>query len=346
MTSRRTRPAHADVSRLLYLDSAPARLLVLLFVVANAVFMVTTADLLIRVWPSLVAMALVWGCAVLLVRASSDPFPWPDTLAVLSVVVISSVLMSFALPVDTNPGRAIWHLGANTWLLFFLALRNRAWMAWVGMGAMSAVTAIWGTVTGLGPAVGLTLLQSHMGILLVGTLFAVILRTTSLRINILNERSVRSAVDSAATDAARQVRRARVAELATVAVPLLQKIAQEEPLDAADRMDFAITEAQLRDSVRGRSLAVPAVETASAAARRRGVDVMLLDDRGESIDDGETLERIQTTVVDVLDAAAGGHVTVRLQPAGRTAAVTIVAADGDHVSRLTLGHDGHTLDGA
>lgn len=346
MSRQRDRHAHADVSRLLYLDSAPARLLVLLFVVANAVFMVSTAHLLIRVWPSLVALVLVWGCAVLLVRASSDPFPWPDTLAVLSVVVISSVLMSFALPVDTQPGRAIWHLGANTWLLFFLALRNRAWMAWVGMGALSAVTAIWGAATGLGPMVGLTLLQSHMGILLVGTLFAMILRTTSLRIDILNERSVRSAVDSAATDAARQVRRARVAELATVAVPLLEKIAQGVPLDANDRMDFAITEAQLRDSVRGRSLAVPAVETATAAARRRGVEVMLLDDRGQSIDDGEALDRITTAVVDVLDAARGGHVTARLQPAGRPAAVTIVAADGEQVSRLTLGHDGHPLEGA
>lgn len=338
--------ARAEVSRLLFLHSAPARLLVLLFVVTNAVFVVTTADLLMRVWPALVAMALVWGSAVLLVRASPDPFPWPDTFVVLSVVVFSSVLMSFALPVATNPGRAVWHLGANTWLLFFLALRSRALAAWVGMAVMTAITAVWGALTGLGPTVGLTMMQSHVGILLVGTLFAVLLRTTSLRIDILNERSVRSAVDSAATAAARQVRRARVAELATVAVPLLEKITAGAPLDADDRMEFAITEAQLRDSVRGRSLALPAVEAASAAARRRGVDVMLLDDRGESIDDGETLARIVTTVVDVLNAAHGGHVTVRLQPAGRAAAATIVAADGDHVSRLTLGHDGHTLDGA
>lgn len=336
----------ADVSRLLFLDSAPARGLVLLFVVANAVFVVTTADQLKIIWPALVAMALVWGAAVLLVRARPDPFPWPDTLTVIGVVVVSTTLMSLALPVVTNPGRAVWHLGANTWLLFFLALRSRALVAWAGMAAMTAITAAWGAITGLGPGVGLTMMQSHMGILLVGTLFAMILRSTSLRISELNERSVRSAVDAAATDATRQVRRARVSELATVAVPLLEKIASGATLNAQDQTEFALTEAQLRDSVRGRSLALPAVETAAFAARKRGVEVMLLDDRGDTIDDGEALARIATTVVEFLDDATSGQVTVRLQPAGRVAVVTIVAAADDQVSRITLGHDGRELENA
>lgn len=340
------RAIQADVSRLLFLDSVPGRLLVLLFVGANAVFVVATADQLARVWPALLAMALVSCTAVLLVRARPDPFPWPDTLMVLGAVVSSTLLMTLALPVAENPGRAVWHLGANTWLLFFLSLRNRAWMAWLGMAALSAITAVWGAATGLGAAVGLTMLQSHMGILLVGTLFAMILRSTSVRINVFNERSVRSAVDAAATDTARQVRRARVAELAEVAVPLLQKIAQGAPLSANDRMDFAIAEAQLRDSVRARSLAVPAVEIAASAARRRGIGVTLLDDRGQGIDDGETLDRIVTAVVDVLDATQSGHVTVRLQPAGREAAVTIVTTHEDEAVRLTLGHDGRPLGGA
>lgn len=331
----------ADVSRLLRLDGAPARLLVLLFVVANAVFMVTTADRLLEIWPALLAMVIVWGTAVLLVRDRPDPFPWPDTVMVLAAVATSTLLMSTVLPVDSNPGRVVWHLGANTWLLFFLALRNRAFVAWLGMGLMSAITAVWGEVTGLGGMQGLSQLQSHMGILLVGTLFAMILRSTSVRINVLNERSVRSAVDAAATEAARQVRRVRVTELATVAVPLLEKISSGAPLTADDRMEFALTEAQLRDSVRGRSLAVPAVETATSRARRRGVEVMLLDDRGEGIEDGAALERMVTAIVEVLDAATGGQVTVRLQPAGRSTAVTIVAADGDHVTRLTLDNDGH-----
>ena len=235
MTAGHERMGRADVSRLLYLDSAPARCLVLLFVAANVTFVVTTKDLLVTVWPSLVAMVLVSATAVLLVRSRPDPFPWADTLIVLTVVGVSTLLMSIALPGDEGLGRAVWHLGANTWLLFFVALRRRAWVSWIGMGVMVAITAGWGVTTGLGPLVGITMMQSHIGILLVGTLFAMILRTTALRINIFNERSVVSAVDAAATDAARQVRRARVAELASVAVPLLEKIASGAPHPHADR---------------------------------------------------------------------------------------------------------------
>lgn len=343
MTARSLRP-QADASRFLLLDSAPARGIMILFVLANAVFMVTTASQVKSIWVALAALILVWGAAVLLVRARPDPFPWPDTTAVVMVVAASTTLMSFTLPVTATFGREVWHLGANTWLLFFLALRSRARVAWLGMAIMTAITTVWVSSSGASPTMGLTLLQSHMGILLVGTLFAMILRSTSLRISELNERSVRSAVDAAATEATRQVRRARVGELATVAIPLLEKIASGAPLTAEDQTEFALTEARLRDSVRGRSLALPAVEAAAYAARKRGVEVMLLDDRSESIDNGEVLERIVTTVVRFLDAATAGQVTIRLQPAGRVSAVTLVAATADQVSRITLDQDGRELE--
>ncbi len=344
MTAGPSAIARADVSRLLFLDGTAARLIVALFVSANAVFTVTTADRLTTPWPAYVAMILVSCTAALLVRSRPDPFPWPDTVTVLIAVIVSSALISFALPDTGAMGRATWHLGSNTWLLFFLALRRRALAAWIGMGAMVIITAAWGIESGRGPAVGFTMVQSHMGILLVGTLFALILRRTSVRINEFNERSVRSAMDAAATDATRQVRRARVSELATVAVPLLEKVASGAELDAKDRLSFALTEAQLRDSVRARSLALPAVVDAASAARKRGVEVVLLDDRGASVEDGTTLSRMVNAVVSSLNAATGGRVTARLLPAGRSVAMTVVAVDGDEVVRRTLGPDGLDLD--
>lgn len=329
-----------DVSRLLFLDTAPARLLVVLFVVSNAVFTVTTAHVLAYPRAAFAAMFVVNATAVLLVRTHPDPFPARDTAVVIAAVVASSAMMAFALPDDGDLGRATWHLGSNTWLLFFLAVRRRAWFAWIGMALMAAVTAVWGIDSGRGALVGLTMLDTHIGILLVGTLFALILRRTSARINALNERSVSSAADAAATDAARQVRRARVSELAEVAVPLLEQIAAGQPADARMRQEIALTEALLRDSVRGRSLAVPAVVDAASQARRRGVEVTILDDRGAAPSDGESLARIIEHVVGGLNAARHGRVTVRLLPAGRHAALTIVAADGDEVTRVTLTEDG------
>ncbi|MDN4480403.1 hypothetical protein [Demequina muriae] len=342
MTAARTQTAleRADVSRLLFLDTTPARLLVVLFVVSNAVFTVATAHVLAYPRAAYVAMLVVSATAVLLVRTHPDPFPARDTAVVLTAVALSSAMMAYALPDEGDLGRATWHLGSNTWLLFFLAVRRRAWFAWLGMALMAAITAAWGASAGRGALTGITMLDTHIGILLVGTLFALILRRTSARINALNERSVSSAADAAATDAARQVRRARVSELAEVAVPLLEQIAAGTDADDRMRREFSLTEALLRDSVRGRSLAVPAVVDAATQARRRGVEVTILDDRGSAPSDGETLSRMVDATVAGLTRARGGRVTVRLLPEGRPAALTIVAADGDDVERVTLAEDG------
>ncbi|MFN3866637.1 MAG: hypothetical protein ACK4MD_07980 [Demequina sp.] len=331
----------ADISRLLFLNTVPARALVALFIVANAVFTIATAQVLVNPWAAYVAMLLVNASAVLLARTHPDPFPARDTAIVVATVVVSSALISYALPDNGDVGRATWHLGSNTWLLFFLALRRRGWFAWLGMALMVAVTAAWGASAGRGAMTGLTMLDAHIGMLLVGTLFALTLRRTSARINALNERSVRSAADAAASDAARHVRRARVTELAEVAVPLLEQIAAGREADGTMRQEFALAEALLRDSVRGRSLAVPAIVEAASQARRRGVEVTLLDDRGSAPGDGEVLSRMVDAIVASLAAAHGGRVTVRLLPAGRPAALTVVAADGDAVERVTLAEDGY-----
>ncbi len=332
--------SRADVSRLLYLDSAPARLILMLFVVANAVFTISTAEVLVRPWAANVAMVVVSATALLLVSPQPDPFSPRSTALILGAVAASCLLMAIALPAEGAMGRATWHLGSNTWLLFFLALRRRTGCAWLGMGVMMAITAAWGVQSGRGALIGLTMLDTHMGILLVGSLFGLILRRTAHRIDALNERSVASAVDAAATDAARHVRRARVTELADAAVPLLEDIAAEHTIDADRRVDFAIVEARLRDSVRGRSLTVPAIVDAAAAARRRGVEVVILDDRGYAPGDGEALSQMVGVTVERLHAAKGGRVTVRLLPAGRHAALTVVAADGDEVQRVSLDESG------
>lgn len=335
-----TRNTSTDVSRLLFLESTPARLILVLFWVFNLVCVVITADVLAQPWWAFGALLIVNTAARLLTDPHPDPFPARWAAAVVAAVVVSTVLMSLALPDAGDMGRATWHLGSNTWLLFFLALRRRTWWAWTGMVAMAVLTAVWAEQAGRGALPGLRMLEAHVGILLVGTLFALILRRTSARINELNERSLSSAADTAATEAARQVRRVRVTELADVAVPLLEQITDGQQTDDSLRQEFALTEALLRDSVRGRSLAVASVVEAASQARRRGVEVMILDDRGAAPSDGDAMSRMVDATVYHLDRARGGRVTVRLLPEGRPAALTIVAADGHDVERLTLGEDG------
>ncbi|MFV0634611.1 hypothetical protein [Demequina sp.] len=341
--SAAARARDGDVSALLHLGSAPARAIVVLFVTSCAVFTVATSHVLRDPWQSYVAMVIVSTAGVLLSRPLPDPFPLRDTAFVFGAVVLSTALVTTNLPDSGVIGRETWHLGANTWLMFFLTLRRRAAWAWASMAAMCAITIAWTLTSGRGLLAAFMILDTHVGVLVCATLFALILRRTARRTAALERRSIAAAAEEARTAAAAQIRRTRVAELAKLAVPLLTRIEQGGPFSGAERLEFRLAEARLRDGVRGRSLMLPAVIEAAAGARRRGVGVTLLDDRDALPADGEAVERMVGAIVGALASAAGGSVTIRLVPAGRSAALTVVATDGDDVRRTTLGPDGHEI---
>ncbi len=71
----------------------------------------------------------------------------------------------------------------------------------------------------------------------------------------------------------------------------------------------------------------PKIAAAATRARERGVDVTLLDDRGDGLESGEAMVRMSDAIVAKLDATHEGSVTVRLAPKGRPAAVSIVTSN-------------------
>lgn len=329
---------------LLRLSSDAARAVMAIFVFANALYVFTTLEMVKNTAPVVIAMILVNAAAVLLVLDKPDPYPLRLTLAVLGIVVVSTALVAFQLPDAGSPGRAGWHLGSNTWILFFLALRRRPGFAWIGFGLQGAVTAWWAFSVGRPYSDPLMLLRTHAMILLLATLFGINLRRTTRQINQLEQLAFVAAVESAQTIAAGQIREQRVVELRKTAAPLLETlVSQGPPLGEDDRLRFALVEAQLRDSVRGRSLITPAIASAALEARRRGVEVVLLDDRGAALGDGDAMQRLSDAVVDALNFARAGSVTVRLAPTGRAVAVSIVSADGDNRNRVELDDEGHAL---
>lgn len=332
-TAGSSRVESTDVSRLLFFNTAGVRWIAGFFVLTTAVFTFATLDTVKVPYPSLIAMVVVCLAGVLLIRRHPDPYPLRWALLVVAAVAVSTALVLWQLPVEGSPGRASWHFGANTWLLFFLTLRRRAGLAWLGFGVMTGITMLWVSDTGRSVGEGIGFLQTHAGILLVATLFASNLRRTSARINALNERSVEAAAAYAAADAATEIRRQRVAELATAVVPLLERIARGDTLSEADKLDFKSTEATLRDSVRGRHLMVPAVVDAVRQARLRGVEVNVLDDRGRPLVSGEAMARVTSNLVEILDGVHHGSVTMRLSPAGRDVAVSVVVRDEGDGSR-------------
>ncbi|WP_156160756.1 hypothetical protein [Demequina soli] len=330
-----------DVSRLLALRSEGASLILGVFIVTNVVFTVATIHTLSVQWPAYVAAVVVSGAGVLLARPHPDPFPMRDSLLVVGAVVASTLLISWCLPTEGPTGRASWHLGSNTWLLWILILRGRTALAWSAAGAMTAITMVWAATTGRGALAGLLMVDTQLGLLVVATLFVTSLRRTARRINDLTERSVDAAAAAATAEASRQVRLQRAAEVASSSLPLLHRIATDVPLDERERAVMREAEARLRDGVRGRGLATPTILDAAAAARARGVEVTLLDDRGAGLASGDAMARVDDAVSACL-AEATGTVTVRLLPAERDEAITIVSVADDEVHRIVLDEDGNT----
>ncbi len=336
-------PASTDVSRLLGIGKVGAPLLLGLFVIGNLTFTLSTLDRVASPWPCIVAALMVSAAAVLIVVPHPDPFPIEWTLWVLIAVAASTALLSWQLSPTADLGREAWHFGANTWLLFFVAMRGRPAFAWLGFAVMSAITAWWAVSVGRGALASVLLLDTHAGILFVGTLLRGALRRASRRINSLNARSLDLAAAAASSEAEQDIRRQRVAELAEVATPLLAKIARSSQVAPHERIDYLLAEATLRDSVRARSLHLPEIAAATASARRRGVEVTLLDDRGGGLPNPVAMRRLTDRITESLMHVDKGRLTVRLAPTGRETAVSIVIESEGATRRIDLDAEGQPV---
>lgn len=332
-----------DVSRLLGVGTPASRVILALFISGNLAFTLTTLDAVATPWPSVIAALVVSAAGILIVLPHRDPFPLEWTLWIVLAVGASTAFISWQLPASGSIGREAWHLGANTWLLFFVGLRGRPVLAWTGFGVMAAISGLWAQEVGRGALDGLLRLQTHAGILLVGTLFRSALLRVSRRINSLNARSLELAAAAASSGAEREIREQRVAELAEVATPLLRRIARGTRITDADRIEFLLAEATLRDSVRARSLHLPEIAAATAAARRRGVEVTLLDDRGGGLPTPAAMRRLTTRITEALDNAEVQRLTVRLAPVGREVAASIVVDAGGSTRRIDLDAEGQKV---
>jgi len=268
-----------------------------------------------------VVLALYAAVGVAMGLDKGDPLRLPVALVVVIVAPASVVLVAWQL---VPGGYTAWYVGAATAMLFFLNLRGRIVLAWVGCALLVGTLLAWGATTPVGIADAAFTATRQAGIVAVGTLTALALQRTSGRIReLVAEASVRGAAEAAGLAVADE-RTSRLAELRSSVVPLLQRIASGAPISPEDRSTFAVAEADLRDSLRARGLRVPAIMDAARAARLRGVDVVLLDDSDGALDQAD-LDEFVRMVTRALTAATDGRVTARLLPPGRPVLGTLVA---------------------
>lgn len=116
----------------------------------------------------------------------------------------------------------------------------------------------------------------------------------------------------------------RVQEVRSLTEDMLHRIAyNREPVTSEEINEFRFTEAQLRDTIRGRHIVNKQILEATMAARRRGAKVDILDERGEPLPP-HIVEVLTPCAVDLLDDAYGGTITIRAFPPDDPTAVMLV----------------------
>ncbi|MBX3099316.1 MAG: hypothetical protein KF761_07010 [Salinibacterium sp.] len=320
---------NSSASGLVSLTGAGARLFIWAFFAATVILaMWTLSDSTI---PALVIISLVLYAAVCVAvsRDRGERLSLPVAISATLVGPLSVLLLSWQLIDD---GYTAWYVGAATAILFLVTLRGRIVLAWVGCAILVGALLWWGATTPVGIAAAALMAMRQSAILAVGTLAAVGFLRTSRRIQYLvAEASMRVAAE-AAVRAVAEERARRLSELRASIGPLLERIDDGTPLSEDDKAEFAAAEAELRDALRARGLRVRLVIDAARAARRRGVDVVLLDDSSGQTPE-EDLTEFATIVAQMLDESVDGRVTARLLPLGRPLLGTVVTDGSTYRAR-------------
>mgnify|MGYP000857811273 FL=1 len=260
---------------------------------------------------------------------------WPDALlprwvALLTVVVIG-VVNFLVLPqiVTTGwPGYASWCTGAGSDLSCGLLMRGRPVYAWAGSAATTLATAYWVISTGRPLFMIFTYMLGHYFTLASWHGVAHLSTRATTQIAASQRETARLQAQQRAHEEADRIMTSRMASVRQRVTPLLTQIADGRAPTSELRSQAYLLEAELRDEIRAPFFTGTSIVTSARAARRRGTEVILLDDSGDTtaIDD-RTRANAVNYVTKLLDLTQSNRVVIRLNPPRRPTLLTIVTDD-------------------
>ncbi|TQF69061.1 hypothetical protein FK531_09780 [Rhodococcus spelaei] len=324
-----------DVRVLLGMDRPAAKVAVALFCLSFTVAALANLDGVHRIWPTILAAALVTAGATVIITVPGDPLPTAHTIALTALGPVACALVLWQLPVPGWTLDSAWQIRAVTVVLVYMSVRGRAAYAFTGAALMILTSGAWADSTGQGWGTGIRLASINLAPVLMSVFFAYSIRPLGFAVFRLRERESERAADEAMTQAVLRERDTQLTRLDHLARPILQASADGHEFSAGEREECAVLESRLRDTLRAPVFASDeAVCAAADSARRRGARVILLDDGGLADTPAETVTRIRAGLVDELDSCSDGTLTARSLPAGRDALATIVSEHGTRVRRV------------
>lgn len=225
------------------------------------------------------ALTAVLAAMLLIVTPAPTPLPAGRTLIILVVIVAVTAAITWQYTPPLGPTYYLsWELNPCDLLMFCLAIRGRVIAAWLGQAAMLATICIWSYEATGSATYGLSFSYTQPFPLIAVTVFAIGFERTTRQIT-AHRIAERERAEEEAASAARGLNiEAELGVVRELAVPLLEEISRRARPDIAHARSL---EAELRDLIRGRNLAIEPLTSALRSARSdRGIEAVLLDDLG------------------------------------------------------------------
>ena len=272
---------------------------------------------------------------------------WPDALlprwvARLTVIVIGAVNFLVLPQIITTgwPGYASWCTGAGNDLSCGLLMRGRPVYAWAGSAATTLAIIYWVFSTGRPLLMIFTYMLGHYFTLVSWHGVAHLSTRATTQIAATQRETARLQAQQRAHEEADRIMTSRMAAVRQRVTPLLTQIADGRAPTSELRSQAYLLEAELRDEIRAPFFTGTSIVASAQAARRRGTEVILLDDSGDTttIDD-RTRANAVNYVTKLLNITQSNRVVIRLNPPRRPTLLTIVTDD----TRYRLNRQGELM---
>ena len=266
--------------------------------------------------------------AVLLLKAWSDAL-LPRWVARLTVVVIAAVNFLVLPQIITTgwPGYASWCTGAGNDLSCGLLMRGRSVYAWAGSAATTLTIIYWVFSTGRPLLMIFTYMLGHYFTLVSWHGVAHLSTRATTQIAATQRETARLQAQQRAHEEADRIMTSRMAAVRQRVTPLLPQIADGKAPTPKLRSQAYLLEAELRDEIRAPFFTGTSIVTSAQAARRRGTEVILLDDSGDTTIDDQVRTNAVNYVTKFLNVTQSNRVVIRLNPPRRPTLLTIVTDD-------------------
>lgn len=283
-------------------------------------------------------LALPFGLvAAIVLSTRGDDALSPFRAAVVGASAGLSAIGSLA---SGAPLGHTWSFAFAAYMAALLLPRGNVRSGLVSGAAIAALGLAWALRFEASPAQLLDLLALPVLALVVGSVWRRLLRRIVTRELTYNREVERAAMAARIAESSTSATQAELAAIGEDVGETLRAIRDGRPLDDALLTEVAVAEASLRDRIRSPNLHHAHLSPAINRARRRGVQVVLL---GGSSPESVVTDALANSIVEVVDGAQSGSMTLRAIPAGRHGAVSVLRADEHGDERLVLAADGRLL---